>query len=64
MKKLIIILLLASCSPKVYDFQAEGKQPVKYQKAQKQKVRYVKLIIVSGLVGYLFISQNYDTNPD
>lgn len=64
MKKLLIILLLASCSPKVYDYQAEGKQPVKYQKAHKQEVRYVKIIIVSGLVGYLFISKNYDTHPD
>lgn len=59
MKYLAVVLLLTSCASvkPTYDYQAEGKKGVNY-KPTKPKVRYVKILVVAGFVGY-FMAENY-----
>lgn len=63
MKKIILLLFLTSCASvkPTYDYQAEGKKGVYYKKANNQKMRYVKILVVAGFVGY-FMADNYKKN--
>ena len=50
------LIFLGACSPKVYDYQPQGKPGVVYKQANKDKANHIKAGIVIFCAGYFLTS--------